>query len=105
MLADYFDVPVEVHQFLGQWLYLAEEDQSSLPSPRCPAGLNTQLGTNVVVGERMWDVEGKFRVRLGPIGYAQFRRLTPVGRRPAAAVPDDPILRRDCNSISTSSRS
>ncbi|MCX7427396.1 MAG: type VI secretion system baseplate subunit TssG [Planctomycetia bacterium] len=79
ILADYFELRVDVLQFLGQWLYLTEEDQSSLPSPKCPAGLNTRLGTDVVVGERTWDIEGKFRVRLGPIGYAQFRRLTPSG--------------------------
>ena len=79
MLADYFELRVEVVQFQGQWLYLSEDDQSSLPSPRYPAGLNMQLGTNIVVGERVWDVEGKFRVRLGPIGYDQFRRLTPAG--------------------------
>ena len=79
MLADYFELRVEVLQFQGQWLYLSEDDQSSLPSPRHPAGLNMRLGTNVVVGERVWDVEGKFRLRLGPIGYDQFRRLTPAG--------------------------
>ena len=43
------------------------------------AGLNTQLGSSVVVGERVWDVEGKFRVRVGPLGYAGFRRLMPSG--------------------------
>ena len=43
ILSDYFELPVEVRQFLGQWLYLSEDDQSSLPCTRWPQGLNTQL--------------------------------------------------------------
>jgi type VI secretion system protein ImpH len=37
------------------------------------------LGASVVIGQRVWDVEGKFRVRLGPLDYAGFRRLMPSG--------------------------
>jgi type VI secretion system protein ImpH len=33
----------------------------------------------VVVGQRVWDVQSKFRVRLGPIGYRQFCRFMPSG--------------------------
>jgi len=32
-----------------------------------------------VVGERVWSIENKFRVRLGPVGYEQFCRFTPMG--------------------------
>ena len=79
LLADYFELPLDVRQFHGQWLYLSEESQSSLPCPRWPEGLNAQLGRDVIVGQRVWDVEGKFRVRVGPLGYAGFRRLMPSG--------------------------
>jgi type VI secretion system protein ImpH len=79
MLGDYFELPAEVRQFQGQWLYLSRDDQSSLPTLQQPEGLNCRLGTDVVVGERVWDVEGKFRVRLGPLSYGQFRRFTPAG--------------------------
>ncbi len=79
ILADYFELPVVIGQFRGQWLYLSEDDQLSLPCPRWPQGLNTQLGRSVVIGQRVWDVEGKFRVRVGPLGYAGFRRLMPSG--------------------------
>ena len=47
LLADYFELPVRVRQFHGQWLYLSEESQSSLPCPRWPEGLNAQLGRSV----------------------------------------------------------
>lgn len=79
MLGDYFEMPVKLRQFQGQWLYLSRDDQSSLPCPRWPQGLNTRLGASVVIGERVWDVGGKFRVRLGPLGYRDFCRFVPSG--------------------------
>ena len=79
LLGDYFGLPVQVRQFQGQWLCLAADDQSSLPSREMPQGLNTKLGSNVVAGERVWNVESKLRVRVGPMGYADFRRFLPSG--------------------------
>jgi type VI secretion system protein ImpH len=79
MLADYFEQMVRVLQFRGQWLYLSRDDQSALPTAELPEGLNCQLGRNVIVGERVWDIEGKFRVRLGPLGFADFRQFMPDG--------------------------
>jgi len=81
MLADFFRLPAEVRQFHGQWLRLADDDLSALPSPKCPAGLNCQLGTNLVIGERVWNIESKFRVRLGPLSYGEFRRFMPSADR------------------------
>jgi type VI secretion system protein ImpH len=79
ILADYFGLPVAIRQFQGQWLYLSADDQSALPQSGRPQGLNNQLGRSVVIGQRVWDVEGKFRARVGPLNYAGFRRLLPSG--------------------------
>lgn len=79
LLADYFRLPVAIRQFQGQWLYLNADDLSLLPSPRSSKASNNGLGVNLVVGERVWDVEGSFRVRVGPLSYAEFRRLLPDG--------------------------
>ena len=79
ILADYFRLPVAVRQFQGRWLYLGPDDCSALPTRERPLGQNCRLGLDLVVGERVWDVEGKFRIRLGPMGYADFRRLLPSG--------------------------
>ncbi len=82
LLADHFEFPVRVEQFEGQWLYLEEDDRTRLG----PDGLgqNNQLGLDVVVGQRTWDVQSKVRLRLGPLTYEQFRRLLPGGvDRPA----------------------
>jgi type VI secretion system protein ImpH len=77
MLADFFGVPVQIHQFQGQWLYLRELDQTRMPSPGLPFGLNARLGLDTIVGDRVWNVESKFRVRLGPVGYQEFHDLMP----------------------------
>ncbi len=79
MLADYFELPVKVEQFVGQWLYLGEDDQSSLPGSDRLQGGNAQLGIDTVVGQRVWGIESKFRIRFGPLGYDQFRRFLPDG--------------------------
>jgi type VI secretion system protein ImpH len=81
IVQDNFRVPAQVMQFCGQWLYLAESDQSALPNAAQPEGQNNQLGISTVVGTRVWDVEGKFRVRLGPVTYAQFLDFMPSGDR------------------------
>lgn len=74
MLEDYFGWQVRVHQFSGQWLALESDDLSQM----VPGG-NTQLGVSLVAGKRIWDVQGKFRLRVGPVNYEQFCRMLPVG--------------------------
>lgn len=73
LLADYFLVPVTIEQFQGQWLRLAEDDQSRLGGDEPTA----VLGTSATVGPRVWNVQGKFRVRLGPLRYEQFCEFFP----------------------------
>jgi type VI secretion system protein ImpH len=77
MLQEYFELPLSVLQFQGQWLTLAPEDRSQTSSPRFPRGQNCQLGRSITVGRRVWSIENKFRIRLGPLTYGQFRRFLP----------------------------
>jgi type VI secretion system protein ImpH len=79
LLQDYFEVPITVQQLQGQWLLLQPNEQALMPNQANPQGLNNQMGHGVVVGERVWDVQSKFRLRVGPLTYAQFRRLMPSG--------------------------
>jgi type VI secretion system protein ImpH len=97
MLAEYFGVPVAIVQFVGQWLALPPEFQTCLQSrPRTPGGNDrsalaalparstsrpdAKLGENAVVGSRTWEVQGRFRVRLGPLTFDQFQNYLPVGQ-------------------------
>lgn len=75
ILNDYFGVEVRVQQFSGQWLNLPEENQTCL----LPEGGNTILGFNALVGDRVWDLQSKFRIRVGPLNYRQFCDFLPSG--------------------------
>jgi len=76
LLADYFGgLGVEIRQFVGQWLRLDPDCQTQL----VPIGSNTQLGTNTILGDRVWNTEAKFGVRLGPMTYAQLCDFLPGG--------------------------
>jgi type VI secretion system protein ImpH len=70
VLADYFGLPVAVEQFVGQWIPVPDADRMAL-------GEQGALGVNAIVGERVWDVQSKFRVVLGPLRYTQFTDLLP----------------------------
>jgi type VI secretion system protein ImpH len=79
MLTDYVGLPVKIEQLQGQWLYLSPEDCSRLPSAERPEGQNNVLGFTLVAGDRVWDVQSKFRIRIGPLVYRDFYRLMPTG--------------------------
>jgi type VI secretion system protein ImpH len=73
ILQDFFQLPVKVHQFQGQWLRLEPSNQSRLGE----LDGNNELGLSTVVGERVWDIQSKFRIRLGAMGYDQFLDFLP----------------------------
>lgn len=75
LLRDQFGHPVTVRSFSGQWLRL-EPDQRSRPGRR---GVFNALGRDAVAGRKVWDVQSKFRVRIGPLDFRQFRALLPGG--------------------------
>ncbi len=77
MLAEYFDAPVDVQQFQGEWLHLNAADRTRLPSQAHPLGRYNQLGVDTVLGQQVWDVRGRFRVRVGPLSYARYRGFFP----------------------------
>lgn len=89
ILSEYFGWPVAVEQYAGQWLYLDAENKAELPRAGA-AGLNTSLGRDVVIGRRVWDVQGAVRVVVGPIGAEAFYSLLPGG---AARKPLSDLVR------------
>jgi type VI secretion system protein ImpH len=80
MLAEWFGLPVNLEQFRGQWLRLDPAEQTAMPDAIRPRGLNAQLGATTIAGERVWSVESKFRLRLGPLSYDTFQRFLPGSR-------------------------
>jgi type VI secretion system protein ImpH len=73
MLVHQFGVAVRIKEFLGQWLKLEPPNRTRLGG----AAGNNELGVSAVAGRRVWDRQSKFRVRLGPMSYAQFVEFLP----------------------------
>ena len=75
LVADYFDVPVVIEEFIGQWLELPETSRFSLG---ISAEVST-LGRTAILGKRVWRCDQKFRIVLGPLSRQQFERFLPGG--------------------------
>ncbi|SFV04754.1 type VI secretion system baseplate subunit TssG [Pseudoduganella namucuonensis] len=75
ILREYFKLPVRVEQFVGHWMRLPVEIQSRLG--RLEDG--NRLGISTVLGKSVWDSQNKFRIVIGPMGYADYQRLLPGG--------------------------
>jgi type VI secretion system protein ImpH len=76
LLAEYFGVPVEVEQFVGDWYPLAESTRCSLGDER---GDSARLGRGAVVGDEVWDQQARVRIRIGPLARRDYERFLPTG--------------------------
>jgi type VI secretion system protein ImpH len=79
VLSDYFARAVQVEQFFGRWIALAPGEQTALPSRELPDGAYGKLGADATIGARAWDVQGSFRLHIGPLDYDQFLKFMPDG--------------------------
>ena len=70
MVQSFFHVPVSLQQFVGSWLELE-------PGDRWQLGAAAGLGRATSIGTRVWSRSAKFRLRLGPLGLAEYQRLLP----------------------------
>jgi type VI secretion system protein ImpH len=73
MLRHFFGAPVEIVEFVGHWIALPEDCQFILGhSPQ-----TGELGVSTTIGERIWNRQQKFRIQLGPLTQAEYRRFLP----------------------------
>lgn len=77
LLTYYFDVPVEIEEFIGEWHDLIDDVRSRLPYPGNPLGQNACLGRSAILGSKGWFAQGKIRVHIGPLNAEQFQRFAP----------------------------
>jgi type VI secretion system protein ImpH len=80
MLSEVLGAPVEVRQFVGQWLHLDPNECSRLRAQPLGNGAEQRLGAGVVLGTRVWDVVSRLAIRVGPLDRATLRSLRPDGR-------------------------
>jgi type VI secretion system protein ImpH len=75
ILQDFFLIPTEIREFEGYWMKIPTEN-------RCRLGESPEtgsLGINAVAGERKYEVQLKFRIRMGPMELVDLQRLVPIG--------------------------
>jgi type VI secretion system protein ImpH len=72
MVGAYFRVPATIESFVGSWLMLEPGDRWQLGKPAA-------LGRSTTIGARVWSRQAKFRLRIGPLSLADYRRLLPGG--------------------------
>lgn len=78
-VSGYFNVPVVLEQFVGQWIAVPENEQSRLGQQA------HQLGVSAFAGQRSWDQQTKIRLRIGPLDHQRFSEFLP-GADAAAAL-------------------
>jgi len=79
MLVEVVGAGVRVVQFVGRWLRLEPADVTRLAGGGASEGRHARLGVDTIVGNRVWDVESAFEVRLGPLDDVGFRSRLPGG--------------------------
>ncbi|KZK97736.1 hypothetical protein PsAD5_01971 [Pseudovibrio sp. Ad5] len=75
ILSCYFNLPVALEEFIGEWLYLPKNQVTALNGFR-NAGL---LGVGAALGGRVWSSDTKFRVAFGPLSLRDYEGLLPDG--------------------------
>ncbi len=76
LLSDYWgDLAVQVQQFVGEWLPVAEADQNRLGL------LNSAPGQDLTVGAQIYDLGGSFRITVGPVDWETYLSFVPGGPR------------------------
>jgi type VI secretion system protein ImpH len=76
ILGDYFHLPVEVRQFVGDWMDVPAEAYCRLGAGESVAG----LGQTATLGAASWQCQHKFEIALGPLSRAAFNDFLPGSR-------------------------
>jgi type VI secretion system protein ImpH len=81
LLGDFFDVPVSVEQFVGDWYPVRGRDQCEIGDE---GRASSRLGMGALAGDEIWDPQARVRVKLGPLSRPQYDALLPEGRSHAS---------------------
>lgn len=82
ILRDYFSAPVAIDQCVGDWYQLEEADRCWLSAE----SERNQLEVGAFLGDAVWNQQGRFRIRVGPLGFDRFLEFLPDGRAMAELV-------------------
>jgi len=77
-LSALYDLPISVVELQGRWIAIDPAEQTQL-SGASGAKTYAVLGQTAVLGSQVWDVQSRFRIRIGPLDLATFRRFLDRG--------------------------
>jgi type VI secretion system protein ImpH len=77
ILTDYFEVPVSIEQFTGAWYPLDASTQFEMNDSE---NVSREVGGGAVVGDAVWDRQGRARIRIGPLTMEQYSEFLPQAR-------------------------
>lgn len=75
ILSAYFDLPVRVEQFTGQWEWLAPDERFQ------PGVANRTLGAGIILGRKYPRCDQCADIVIGPLGREDFKRFMPDADR------------------------
>jgi type VI secretion system protein ImpH len=73
IISDVLCQPVEIEEFVGEWMAIQPDDQTRLGVSADKAG----LGQTALIGASVWGCQHKFRLVLGPLTLAVYLSLLP----------------------------
>ncbi|WP_376705358.1 type VI secretion system baseplate subunit TssG [Mesorhizobium sp. ISC25] len=74
-LAEAFKVPVQIREFIAAWMTIPAALQTRLG--KAYAG----LGRGATIGPRVFNRQSRIELRVGPLGYEDFKAFLPGGQR------------------------
>ncbi len=77
LVKSYFELPVEVSEFVGDWLSLPPDALIALGDRDNRA----MLGISTYIGRRVWSIAHKFVLSIGPLSWQDFLSFKPGGER------------------------
>jgi len=76
IIKGYFNVPTQVREFIAHWMHIPASDRVHLGEE----GMNGRLGQSTIIGERVWQRQDKFQIRLGPLTLDRYEAFLPTGK-------------------------
>jgi len=75
ILSDFLQMPVQIEEFIGEWLNIPEDSYCFLDDDRSTG----QLGVSAVIGTKTWQCQHKFRLIVGSLDLPEYESLLPIG--------------------------
>jgi type VI secretion system protein ImpH len=75
VLSDYFNLDINIEEFIGQWLYLDDTQTTTLGT----LGQMNILGNTAAIGDRAWTCTEKIRIHIGGLALKKYAELFPGG--------------------------